>query len=786
MSGAPDLLAAALHAHAAGLCAWPPREDGTKAPILEDGKWKHRQRERTSEAELRALYANGRTGLGLVCGAVSNGLELFECEDRETWHAFQARAEDAGLSHVLARVEQGYLEEPPRGGVHLLYYCDAPRSTKLAQREKAPEERRDPHDKIATLIETKGEGGYVIVAPSHGGVHPSGRPYRLVRGGFESIVRLTPDEREALHELARTFEELGREKAERTSTPPPGEAKGTRPGDDFNARTTWPELLEPAGWARAFESGGLTYWRRPGKAQGISATAGLRGDTDLLWVFTSSSIFESERGYDKFGAYAVLHHGGDLAAAARELGARGFGAPPRAGGPAESGPGEREGFALTDYGNGERLAARHGPDLRYVFAWSRWLVWDGVRFAPDDQGEAWRRAKDTARAIYAEAAAAEGADERKRIATWAKTSESEVRLRAMLELAKSEPGIPVRHDALDAAPWLLAVQNGVVDLRTGKLRAASRADLLTKLAPVAFDPSAKAPTWGAFLERIIPDQAVRDWLQRAVGYSLTGETREHALFLLHGTGANGKSTFMETLLALLGDYALKTPAETLLARRDTGVPNDVARMRGARLVAACETEDGRRLAEVRVKELTGGDTVSARFMRAEWFDFRPVAKLWLSTNHRPSVRGTDEGIWRRLRLVPFAVVIPEAERDRTLPERLRAELPGVLAWALEGCRAWLRDGLQEPEAVREATSAYRDAEDVLAAFLEERCALNEGCWTASKQLYDAYRDWCEATGEKSVTQKRLGDSLRERGFESSREGHARTRGWSGIGLKVTP
>lgn len=320
--GAPDLLAAALRAHAAGLCVVPPREDGSKRP--DASEWKSRQHERPTEAELRALYANGRTGLGLVCGAVSGGLELLEFEDRETWNTYQARVEDAGLSHLLARLEEGYLEDAPRGGVHVLSYTAEPASTKLARRLKLPEEQRDPDDKIATLIETKGEGGFTIVAPSHGGVHPSGRPYVLVQGGFDTIASLTAEERESLHEVARSFDQLGPQKStesiDRAAT-----ERGTRPGDDFNARTSWAELLEPAGWVRVCERAGLTYWRRPGKAVGISATTGLRGDADLLWVFTTSSVFESERGYGRFGAYALLHHGGDHAAAARTLAAQGFG-----------------------------------------------------------------------------------------------------------------------------------------------------------------------------------------------------------------------------------------------------------------------------------------------------------------------------------------------------------------------------------------------------------------------------------------------------------------------------
>jgi putative DNA primase/helicase len=329
---------------------------------------------------------------------------------------------------------------------------------------------------------------------------------------------------------------------------------------------------------------------------------------------------------------------------------------------------------------------------------------------------------------------------------------------------------------------ILTVANGTLDLHTGALREHRRADLATKLAPVAYSPDATAPTWGAFLDRILPDHDVQEFVRRAVGYSLTGETGEQVLFLCWGTGANGKTTFIETIMAILGDFALKTPAETLLAKRDNTIPNDVAALRGARFVAAVESEDGRRLAEVRVKELTGGDSVSARFMRAEWFTFKPVAKLWLATNHRPVVRGTDEAIWRRIRLIPFNVTIPGPERDPTLPAQLRAELPGILRWAVDGCMAWQHKGLGAPAAVLAATRSYRAEQDVLGAFIAERCLLAPERWVSSASLYAAYRNWCEDSGEHAATQRALGLALRERGFEDAREGKARSRGWQGVGL----
>jgi putative DNA primase/helicase len=445
--------------------------------------------------------------------------------------------------------------------------------------------------------------------------------------------------------------------------------------------------------------------------------------------------------------------------------------------------GERTTEHLTDLGNARRLARLHGQDLRFVHAWGKWLVWDGQRWATDADAEVMRRAKATVATIYEEASWEPDPDVRKAIASHARRSESEPRLKAMISLAASEPGIPIQPDELDQDAWSLNVLNGTIDLRTGKLRAHDHDDRITKLAPISYHPGTHAPRWKAHLERVIPDPEVRAFLRRAVGYSLTGLTVEQVLFIVWGGGINGKSVTVETLLELLGEYACKTPSETLLARRDGGIPNDVARLRGARFVSSVEMEEGRRLAESRIKELTGGDTVTARFMRAEFFDFRPVCKIWMATNHKPLVRGTDLAIWRRLRLIPFTITIPEAERDINFLEKLRAELPGILAWAVRGCLEWQRDGLNPPDAVLLATESYREDQDVLGTFLDDRCLLGPGYQVLSGELYRAYAAWCDQNAEKPMSRRELAGRLGERGCQKDRKGHGGKRAWRGIGLR---
>jgi putative DNA primase/helicase len=435
----------------------------------------------------------------------------------------------------------------------------------------------------------------------------------------------------------------------------------------------------------------------------------------------------------------------------------------------------------TDLGNAERLKDHAGADLRFVWVWDSWMVWDGRRWKRDTGGEILRRARDTVRAL---AAVAEGIDNEKQRAALIKhalKTESAGKLQAMVKLGACLLGEEA--EAFDQRRWLLNCGNGTIDLRTGRLGPHRRHDLLTKLVTVDYDPAATCPRWEAFLLQVMDGSAeMVTFLQRAVGYSLTGATVEQVLFLLYGTGANGKSTFTETLRALLGDYATQAEFTTFLARTSDSVRNDIARLVGARFVSASEAEGGRPLAEAVVKQMTGGDIVTARFLFKEFFEFRPDFKVWLAANHKPSVRGTDHGIWRRIRLVPFAVTIPPEERDKGLPDQLGTELPGILAWAVRGCLAWRKEGLGVPPAVLAATESYREEMDVLAGFLDEHCVAQAAAFVPTKELYAAYSKWAEGAGEKKLSKKWLAMRLAERGFTSGR-GLRGVRGWRGLRLR---
>lgn len=346
----------------------------------------------------------------------------------------------------------------------------------------------------------------------------------------------------------------------------------------------------------------------------------------------------------------------------------------------------------------------------------------------------------------------------------------------MITLAQSERGIPLLPEQLDCDPWLLNVANGTLDLRTGTRQAPRREDLLTKYTAVDHDPDARCPHWDAFLRRIMANNTnMIEFLQRAIGYALTGDCREQVLFLLYGTGANGKSTFLEVVRALLGTYAAQTDFTTFLARSSDTVRNDLARLAGARFVTAVEAEDGRRLDEALVKQLTGGDRITARFLFEEFFEFDPQFKLFLATNHKPVIWSTGHSIWRRIRLIPFTVTIPEAEQDRTLPATLRTELPGILNWALQGCLTWQRGGLGVPKEVEDATQDYRTEMDVIADFLAGSCVWEPGAKVARKVLYETYEVWSARNGERPLSSKVFSKLLKEHGLTQTKVGHNKIR-----------
>ena len=414
---------------------------------------------------------------------------------------------------------------------------------------------------------------------------------------------------------------------------------------------------------------------------------------------------------------------------------------------------------------------RYHRDWRYVAAWGRWLVWDGQRWRTEDT----LAATDLIRSVCRQTALR--ADNPKVAAKLASAGT----VSGVERLARADRRHAATTDEWDADPWLLNTPGGVVDLKTGRKRANERSDRMTKITTAT--PDGECPQWTAFLSDVTGgDVELQTYLQRMVGYCLTGATSAHALFFLYGTGANGKSVFANVISTILGDYAATASMDTFVETRGDRHPTDLAGLRGARFVTAIETEQGRRLNESKVKAITGGDKISARFMHKDFFEYTPQFKPVIVGNHKPAIRNIDEAMRRRLHMIPFTVTIPPDRRDPRLTEKLLAERDGILAWSVAGCLAWQREGLKPPACVQAATEEYFEAEDALGRWIDERCVREVNAKSLTAELFTDWKQWAEASGEFIGSQRRFSDLLITRGIDKWRNS-AGVRGFQGIGLK---
>lgn len=439
-----------------------------------------------------------------------------------------------------------------------------------------------------------------------------------------------------------------------------------------------------------------------------------------------------------------------------------------------------DGHRPTDTGNADRLAANADGRIRYVHAWCKWIVYsDGVWQVDTADARITEEAKSVAREMFRTAVRLAPYD-REPMLKWARRSETAAAIAAMVRLARGIPGVLVDHQQLDQQPWLLNVANGVVDLRTGELGPHSPEHLLTIQTPVRFDPDAQAPVWEACLERWQPDPDMRGFLQRVVGSAATGHPVEH-LFVNTGAGGNGKSKFYGAVMRVLGPYAIVPDKSLFVLTRHEPHPTVRAELFGARMLLAPETEAGDRLAEAQIKELTGGDRMTGRRMREDPWEFWPTWSAFLHTNHRPAVRGTDEGVWRRIRLIPWDVTIPAAERDAALADKLAAEASGILNWIVAGALEWAARGLDEPAQVQEATDSYRSDSDMTARFIREAdLELDLAGEIPSADLTLAHEKWCDDSGLRHNEQWQLtSDGLKKLGASPART-RAKGRFWKGI------
>jgi len=424
---------------------------------------------------------------------------------------------------------------------------------------------------------------------------------------------------------------------------------------------------------------------------------------------------------------------------------------------------------LNDTGNAERFAKRFKDAYLYITELKLWLYWRDGYWQTDMIDSVKTAAMEVAKSIFLEAAQADTSMAQK-IANWANTSLQKPRIDAMIELAK--PWLSTSIHNLDRDSMLLGVKNGVVDLKTGRFRKAEPSDLITQQCDVFYDDDAKAPVWESFVDEVSShDVSLVAYKQCYWGYSLSGQTSEQCFFYYHGWGRNGKSTEIGVMQALLGSYAKSIPASVLMVRNNYGSQGptpEIARLVGARLVTANETEDGARLAEAQIKAMTGQDVLTARVLHGDPFDFRPKFKLFISGNHKPVIRGEDDGIWRRIKVIPFKNQILESQVDKHLYEKLMQERSGILNWAIKGCLIWQENGLTETQVVKDEVASYRSDQDLMGAWLDERCQLGANQSQGTRETYMDYANWVRSAGANAVSETRFVTRMIERGFKKDR------------------
>jgi putative DNA primase/helicase len=438
----------------------------------------------------------------------------------------------------------------------------------------------------------------------------------------------------------------------------------------------------------------------------------------------------------------------------------------------------------TDSGNAELFAEYYGNRVRFDHRQKRWLLWNPRRrWLEDFDQQVIVLAKQSARyraSLVFEASLEE--DEEKEI-QWCFESEQRHRIRAALDLARSEKPISCDGRQFDQNPWLLGVSNGVVDLTTGRLRRGRPEDWITLSTRVPFNRSARCPRFDQFLEEVFEhDQDLIEFVRRAIGYSLTGAISEQCFFACYGAGANGKSTLLEVIRYVLGDYAVALPFNTLEIEQRSSIPNDVAMLASKRFATSVETREEVRMNEQRIKALTGGDTITARLLYKEFFKFDPTHKLWLAFNHPPIIVDNSHAMWRRVRMIPFNHRFESSEQDKQLPEKLKDEAPGILALAVQASLEWQRNGLGEPKAVRDTTKEYQQKMDHVEAFVTECCIEDASLASPCAALWEGYQDFAKQAGETPIDRGVFSKRLEARGYRKIRHGHENIWMWAGIGL----
>lgn len=779
---------------AAGVSIIPILANQTKRPAF---RWSPYQATIPTLGEVDEWWGNGKPyGLALICGAVSGNLEMTEVEGRacssDTLMDIGIRMDEMGAGHIwdLLNGPEGYSEMSPSGGLHLLYRIsdhEVPGNTKIANDGEG-----------LVLAETRGHGGYVIVAPTPGVCHPSGDPWDLINGAYGKLPSVTWVERNLLHRALQSA--LGGppsppEPAVLPDLPPRStglSAAGLTPGDDYEQHTDWGEILEPHGWHLESRRGTERHWTRPGKdiREGASATTGRASDRDRLYVFSTSTVFQSEVPYTKFGAYALLNHNNDYSAAARELVRLGFGEKREVAVPDTlplPGGIEEEPFTgrLTEYGNAEQLWQRVKGRYHWIHEAKVFVRWDGRQWVEDIGGhlvrELWRLTEDMA--THAEAT---GDLVRRK---WAAQSQNSSRITATLNLLKVQEGCTLQVRDFDQERGFLTVANGALNLRTGELHPHDPGRLNTRMFGASYDPSAECPEFVGFMEAALPDEEMRNYVQRALGYSLLGDVDQRSIFWIFGPPGTGKSTILDAMRSLFADYGATAAACAFRAKAKdfTGPQNELHALRGKRFVTTSETAESTLFDEDLLKRLSGRDQITSRDLYQGSQEWTPECALWLSTNVAPRFTTDDSAIWRRTKLIPFMTVFTGTGEVTDFARRILApEQNGILNWLLAGLRDYLAHGLGEPESVQEMAKEQRAQSDSVARFIDEQVLdgillMDPAERIRTVELFHQYLEWARQNGERALGSRRFHNRVMS-GFPTL--DHAKIGGytfWTGLG-----
>lgn len=757
-------LDAALYLVKVGFSVIPILADGSKAPAC---SWKEFQERIATEEEIHFLF-RGHVGIAIIGGKVSSNLEIIDIE---------AEAPMADLVNLIDEHLPGLLQtlpqvNTPTGGRHIFYRCS----------EIQPSQKLAMSAEGKVLIETRGEGGYVLTVTSPPECHRSGKIYTAAAGKISLTPVITPQQRDILLSCCRSFNQSIPE-VERPALPLRDRGEGKSPGDAFNETGDGLGLLIKAGWKVVGKSNGSAYLRRPGKDYGVSASFG-NVAPNTLYNFSSNAIpFEAGRKYDAFGIFARLEANGDFSQAARMLRADGWGDPspknitpplPKPNGHAVTqSPVEQPAQAAGRRAQAtEDLVAlefegKFREQLRYCDAWGQWLHWNSSKWEADHTLLAFHHCREVARSLNE---------------TDGKAAPSKASFaRGVEAFAKASRTFATTNADWDRNSWLLNQPTGTVNLRTFAEYPHVKTDYITKCTRIA-PADGPHPVFDLFMRDIcLRDEALIQYHQRSLGACLSGAIQDNFLLFWYGTGQNGKNTFGDLIAWILGDYAKVIPIDTLIANKNNSHPTTLANLRGLRLAVCSEVSEGAYWDEARVKSLTGDTEISARFMRQDFFEFQRTHKHLVYGNHRPMLRIVDPGMQSRLHIVPFKAHFPPDARDPDMRRKLEAEAPQILTWLIAGHERWLEDGyLKKCLAVQAETDSYFEAQSTNDMWLAEACVSDGEAQESAKALYLSFKLWKESRGEGVQSQTRWGEWMGQRFVKHFSSG----RVWySGVALR---